>query len=315
MKKTRTSIAAAALIAVAGLGYSALSTATTNAAAKAPAEVVLPVTVDDFRLSDQNLHSHQLRQLGDASAIVLITQAQTCPGSRNTGAAVKALQDEYSAKGVEFFMLNSTPSDKRDAIVAEAKAYGYNIAILMDTNQLVGEQLGVTRTAEAIVIDPKSWKIVYRGPIDDKVTYERQKAAPDHTWAKDALDAQLAGKPAAVARVEPVGCIIDFPERAKLATSKVTYVKNIAPMFEDKCVSCHEPGGIGPMPFTKYEEIAPFAPMIREMIRTQRMPPWRADPSIGHFLGDRSLSSAQIKTLVHWVEAGAPRGTGPDPMA
>ena len=53
-------------------------------------------------------------------------------------------------------MLNSTPSDKRDAIVAEAKAYGYNLPILMDTNQMVGEQLGVTRTAEVIVsLQPK----------------------------------------------------------------------------------------------------------------------------------------------------------------
>jgi len=272
MKKTRTSAAAAALIAVAGLSYMGLSGATATAA-KAPAEVALPVTVDDFRLSDQNLHSHELRQLGDASAVVLITQANNCPVSRNTSAAVKALQDQYSAKGVEIFMLNSTPSDKREAIVAEAKAYGYNLPILMDTNQLVGEQLGVTRTAEAIIIDPKTWKIVYRGPIDDKVTYERQKAAADHTWAKDALDSTLTGKPVAVARVEAVGCIVDFPERAKAANSNLTYVKNIAPMFEDKCVSCHEPGGIGPMPFTKFEEIAPFAPMIREMIRTQRMPP------------------------------------------
>ncbi len=315
MKTIRTSVAAAAILALASLGLVAASDATTATAAKAPAEVVLPTTADDFRLSDQNLHSHQLRLLGDASAIVLITQANMCPVSRNTSAAVKALQDEYTPKGVEIFMLNSTPSDKREAIVAEAAAYGYNLPILMDTNQLVGEQLGVTRTAEAIVIDPKTWKIVYRGPIDDKVTYERQKASADHTWAKDALDAQLAGKPVAVARVEAVGCIIDFPERANLANGKINYVKNIAPMFEDKCTSCHEPGGIGPMPFTKYEEIAPFAPMIREMIRTQRMPPWRADPSIGHFLGDRSLSAAQIKTLVHWVENGAPRGTGADPLA
>jgi peroxiredoxin len=315
MKKTRASAAAAALIAIATLSFAGLSGATATTAARAPAEVTLPISVDDFRLSDQNLHSHELRQLGDASAVVLITQADDCPVSRNTSSAVKALQDEYSAKGVEIFMLNSTPSDKREAIIAEAKAYGYNLPILMDTNQLVGEQLGVTRTAEAIVIDPKTWKILYRGPIDDRVTYERQKAAADHTWAKDALDSMLAGKPVAVARVEPVGCLINFPERAKMATSKVTYVKNIAPMFEDKCVSCHEPGGIGPMPFTKYEEIAPFAPMIREMIRTQRMPPWRADPTVGHFLGDRSLSATQIKTLVHWVEAGAPRGTGPDPMA
>jgi peroxiredoxin len=315
MKDIRIGVAAAALIAVVSLGFVGLSGATSTTAAKAPVEVTLPVTVDDFRLSDQNMHSTELRQLGDASAIVLITQQNNCPVSRNTASAVKALQDAYAGKGVEFFMLNSTPSDKRDEIVAEAKAYGYNLPILMDSNQLVGEQLGVTRTAEAIVIDPKTWKIVYRGPIDDKVTYERQKAAAEHTWAKDALDATLAGKPVAVARQEAVGCLIDFPERANLANAKISYSKTIAPMFEDKCISCHQAGGIGPMPFTNYEQIAPFSPMIREMIRTQRMPPWRADPTIGHFLGDRSLSSAQIKTLVHWIEAGSPRGTGPDPLA
>ena len=87
MKKTRTSAAVAALIAVAGLSYIGLSGATATTA-KAPAEVVLPVTVDDFRLSDQNMHSHELRQLGDASAVVLITQANNCPVSRNTSAAV-----------------------------------------------------------------------------------------------------------------------------------------------------------------------------------------------------------------------------------
>jgi peroxiredoxin len=314
MKISRTGVAAA-LIGTAGLSYVTLSYATPTAAVKTPVEVTLPTTVDDFRLPDQNLHSHELRQLGDATAVVLITQQNGCPVSRNTASAVKALQDEFTPKGVEIMMLNSTPSDKREEIVAEAKAYGYNIPILLDYYQLVGEQLGVTRTAEVIVIDPKSWKIVYRGPIDDKVTYERQKAAAEHTWAKDALNSMLAGKPVAVSHEEAVGCLIDFPERAKLATSNVTYVKNIAPMFEEKCVSCHQPGGIGPMSLTSYEKIQPFSPMIREMIRTQRMPPWRADPTIGHFLGDRSLSGTQIKTLVHWVEAGSPRGTGPDPMA
>lgn len=311
----RKGLTTAALVALLGLGGAALSAA--HDAAKAsvsPADVALPTTVDDFRLPDQDLHSHQLRLLGDASAVVLITQMNMCPVNRNTAAAVKDLQTAYAGKGIEFFMLNSTPSNKREEIVAEAKAYGYDMPILLDTNQLVGEQLGVTRTAEVIVIDPKTWKIVYRGPIDDKVTYERQKAAAEHTWAKDAIDAQLAGKPVAVARVEPVGCLIDFPERTKSAAN-ISYSKTIAPMIEDKCTSCHEPGGIGPMPLISYETIKPFAPMIREMIRTQRMPPWRADPSVGHFLGDRSLSAAQIKTLVHWVEAGAPRGTGPDPFA
>src|ERR1700736_2369422 len=114
MKKTRTSVAAAAFIAVACLSYMGTSFATANVAAKAPVEVVMPVTVDDFRLPDQNMNSHELRQLGDASAIVLITQANSCPVSRNTASSVKALQDASSSKGVEIFMLNSTPTDKRE---------------------------------------------------------------------------------------------------------------------------------------------------------------------------------------------------------
>jgi hypothetical protein len=58
-----------------------------------------------------------------------------------------------------------------------------------------------------------------------------------------------------------------------------------------------------------------FAPMMREAIRTDRMPPWDVDPHVGKFKNDQSLSSDQIKTLVHWIEAGAPRGDGPDRLA
>jgi len=301
-----------AAITVCGAGLVGLSSA---APGKTKAELTLPTTVDDFRLSDQELHSHQLSQLGDASAIVLITQMDNCPVSRNIASSVQALQDSYASKGVEFMMLNSSLSDKREDIVTEADTYGYHLPVLMDANQLVGEQLGVTRTAEAIVIDPKTWKIVYRGPIDDRVTYERQKARADHTWTRDALDSMLAGQSVKVARVQPVGCLISFPERDKPSATKISYSKTIAPMIEDKCTGCHEPGGIGPMPLTNYDNIKPFAPMIREMLRTQRMPPWRADPTVGHFLGDKSLSADQIKTLAHWVEAGSPRGQGADPLA
>jgi hypothetical protein len=58
-----------------------------------------------------------------------------------------------------------------------------------------------------------------------------------------------------------------------------------------------------------------FAPMIRESIRTNRMPPWHPDPAVGKFEHDASLSPDQVRTLVHWVEAGAPRGEGDDPLA
>lgn len=314
-KFTRVFVAGVVAAAAMGLGYVGLTGAGPSTAAAVEAEVATPAKVDDFRLTDQNLESHQLYRLADASAIVIVTQQNGCPVCRNTAVSLKALKAAFAGKGVEFMMLNSTPQDSREEIAAEARTYGYDTPILMDSNQLVGEQLGVTRTAEAIIIDPKTWKVIYRGPIDDRVTYERQKARADHSWAKDALDAFLAGKPVKIAQQQAVGCLVDFPARAKIAETRISYVRDVAPIVQSKCVSCHQPGGIGPMPLTSYQRIKAFSPMIREVIRTQRMPPWRADPTVGKFHDDKSLSPEQIRTLVHWVEEGAPRGEGDDPLA
>jgi hypothetical protein len=63
-----------------------------------------------------------------------------------------------------------------------------------------------------------------------------------------------------------------------------------------------------------YEVVKGFSPMIREVLRTKRMPPFHADPHYGAWKNDMSLSPAQIKTIVNWVEAGAPRGEGADPL-
>jgi peroxiredoxin len=320
MKTTRIwalGTAGAAALAVMALGYVGLNGASFNGAeAAANAAMISPTKVDNFQLTDQNLDSHELYRLADAKAVVLITQMDGCPIMRNIASAVKDLQKTYAGKGVEFMMLNSTKQDTREEIAAEAKEWGFDMPILMDKNQLVGEQLGVTRTAEIIVIDPKSWKVVYHGPIDDRVTYERQKAKADNHYAADALDAQLAGKTVKVAQRLTEGCLINFDLRDKAANfSKISYVKEIAPIIEQKCVACHQTGGIGPMELTSYEKVKGFAPMIREAIRTKRMPPFHAEPGIGSFHDDKSLSPDQTTTLVHWIEAGAQRGTGADPLA
>ncbi|MDJ0839533.1 MAG: hypothetical protein QNK37_23640, partial [Acidobacteriota bacterium] len=57
-----------------------------------------------------------------------------------------------------------------------------------------------------------------------------------------------------------------------------------------------------------------WSPMIREVVRTRRMPPWQADPHIGKFNNALELSPEERRMLVHWVESGAPRGVGPDPL-
>jgi hypothetical protein len=193
-------------------------------------------------------------------------------------------------------MLNSNLKDSREAIQAEAKKAGYDTPILMDSFQLVGESLGVTRSAEAIVVDPKTWQVAWRGRVAD---------------AAKALDALTAGQPVKVAQSSAAGAQIAFPARG---ATNVSYSKDVAPILEKKCVACHEEGGIGPFAMKDYAAVKGFSPMIREVIRTDRMPPYHADPHVGKFSDDKRLTADETKTLVHWIEAGAPRGDGPDPL-
>jgi mono/diheme cytochrome c family protein len=282
-------------------------------AAATPAMSTAPARVDNFMLVDaQHLEAHELYRMSDAKAIVLVSTGVGCPIARSMTPALKALRDKYKAQGVEMMLVDSNLQDGRDAIADEAKEFGIDIPILMDSNQLVGEALGVTRTAEVYVVDPKTWKVVYHGPVNDAADYGVQKAAT-HNFADDALAAFLAGKPVPAATQQSKGCLVDFPHRNNKQAA-LTYVKDVAPILEKKCVACHEQGGIGPMQLTSYQMVKGFAPMIREVIRTDRMPPWNADPHVGKFADDKSLSPDEIKTIVHWVEAGAPRGEGPDPL-
>lgn len=268
--------------------------------------------VDNFTLLDQNGKSHRLYYLSDRKAVVIMVQGNGCPIARAAWNTLKEIRQEFAGKGIEFLMLNPNLQDDRASVQEEAREFGYDIPILADEAQLVGEALGVTRTAEVFVIETQHWNVVYRGPIDDRVTYERQRATAKNNWLTDALRSVLAGKPVAVAKREAMGCIVNFPHRKPTA---ISYSRTIAPLLEKKCVGCHQKGGIAPWAMSGYEKIRGFAPMIREVVRTQRMPPWHADPKVGHWEGDRSLAPEEAATLVHWVEAGAPRGDGPDPLA
>ncbi len=87
-----------------------------------------------------------------------------------------------------------------------------------------------------------------------------------------------------------------------------TYSKDIAPILNNNCVTCHRPGEIAPMALTSYKEVRPFAKAIKEDVAERKMPPWHADPHVGKFKNERRLSDEQIRTIVRWVDAGAPEG-------
>ena len=98
------------------------------------------------------------------------------------------------------------------------------------------------------------------------------------------------------------------------APAPVTFSKDVAPIFQAKCQSCHEPGSIAPMSLASYKEARPWARSIRARVASRQMPPWHIDRSVGvqKFKNDMSLTDDQISTIVAWVDQGAPEGNPAD---
>jgi peroxiredoxin len=281
---------AAIVGAVAMIGVSATAAPTTT--------VSTPDRADNFQLTDQKRLAHELHYFKDAKAIVVMSQLNGTDVSRKSAAQLEKLKAAYADKGVLFYMLNSR--DTRDGAAAEAKKQGYDIPILLDEMQLVGESLGVKREGEIFVIEPKSgFRISYHGPLAE---------------TSKALDAVLAGKAVANPRVDvKSGAEITFAERGKATEhANISYSDEIAPILQAKCVTCHQKGGIAPFAMDSYDIVKMMAPMIRESVRSERMPPYFADPHIGSFKNDQGMTADQTKTLIHWIEAGAPRGDDRD---
>ena len=95
---------------------------------------------------------------------------------------------------------------------------------------------------------------------------------------------------------------------ADTADSSVTFSRDVAPIFFNKCVACHRPGEAAPMSLLTYKDARPWAKSIREKVLNRTMPPWHADPAFGKFQNDRTLSQKDIDTIVSWVDRGAPEG-------
>ena len=107
-----------------------------------------------------------------------------------------------------------------------------------------------------------------------------------------------------------IGTVAIISAPAESTGRPVTFTKDIAPIFQEKCQECHRKGTAAPMSLVSYEETRPWAKAIRERVVSRNMPPWHIDKSVGiqHFMNDRSLSDAQVATIVKWVDSGAPMG-------
>jgi mono/diheme cytochrome c family protein len=95
---------------------------------------------------------------------------------------------------------------------------------------------------------------------------------------------------------------------ATSAASAQTFATDIAPIVFDACVSCHRNGGPGPFPLTTYDEVRRRATQIAQVTRSRFMPPWKVEPGVSHFVGQRLLTDKEIDLIEQWVKNGAAQG-------
>jgi mono/diheme cytochrome c family protein len=96
------------------------------------------------------------------------------------------------------------------------------------------------------------------------------------------------------------------------AQDSPTFYKDVLPILQANCQTCHRPGEVAPMPLLSFEQARPWARAIKAAVQARTMPPWFADPDYGHFANERRLADREIEAIAKWVDAGAPAGDEAD---
>jgi hypothetical protein len=106
----------------------------------------------------------------------------------------------------------------------------------------------------------------------------------------------------------PAACSDPAPE---VASNQLTYWGDVAPLLNDKCVTCHQPGGVGPFSMVRYEDVRPRAASIAAMTRARMMPPYLVthDGTCGDFEDSAALDQAQIDLIQRWATGTMAEGT------
>ncbi len=276
----------------------------------APENARPPFFAGNFRLLDHTDRSRELAYFNNYRAVVLVFTAVGCTNSQASVSSIKALRDQFEPQGVRFLLINASRDEARTNIAAQATALGIDLPILKDEGQLVAREMGVRATTEAFCFNTTNWMLFYRGALDDRSDFSVLKLPTTQNYLSNALASFLAGRVITPSRTVPPGCVIPLPVRTNLS-----YATDIAPLLQAKCLRCHSEGNIGTWAMTNHTIVSNFSLSIKNEVLARRMPPWHADAQYGTFTNNNSLTPDESALLIQWINDGAPRGLGADPLA
>jgi len=266
----------------------------------------------DFGLADLAGQFHALNQNDTRRARAFVFVGTECPVSNAATPTLNALHDQLSDKA-DVFAVVSDRSLTRAAAAKHFMEFKAVFPVLFDASGLLAEVLRPTHVPEVFVLSHDG-QLIYRGAIDNAFEdMGRRRANVEHHYLRDALVAAVDGKAPAVAATQPVGCLFEAaPNAADAKVATVTYTRDIAPIVNARCVTCHRDGEAAPFALTNYAQTAKRAKQLVRVTQERVMPPWIPAPGHTKFVGERWLTERELTLLQSWADNGRAEGDAAD---
>ena len=267
-----------------------------------------PRQVSNFRLLDLQGQAHELYYHWDAKGIVLLLAGDQPEFIETWAPDLADISANYDPDSLHIWNVLLSDEKDRESLLERFSSISTPLPVLQDLTHAVTRTLSSGEVPEAILVNTRDWSIAYRGPV----TLNVDTGESVTNWAPltDAIEALMSDSEPEVTRLRPFGV-----SNGVSALPKSTYSEHIAPMLQQHCFPCHTPGDIAPWAMTSYNVIQEFSELIKSAVLAGEMPPWHADPKYSAFSNTKSMSDEEIATLVDWIDRGAPRGDGGDPLA
>ena len=271
--------------------------------------------VADFTLTTTDGKPWSLHGQKAAKATVVAFLATECPMANGYLPILSDVATKYSDKGVRLVGVYPDPDTTTAQLAAHAKEYKVAFPVVRDPKHVSVSALSPKVTPEVVVLD-ETFAVRYRGRIDDGfVGRLKQKATTTRHDLVVALDEVLTGKPVTLPETKAFGCSIGEPEKAEpTIKTPVTYYKDVLPILQNHCQSCHRPDQVGPFALTSYKQAAKWADTCLEEVKAKRMPPWKPEKN-DLLTGERTLPPEAVKVLQAWADQGRPEGDPKDAPA
>lgn len=256
--------------------------------------------IENFALIDQSGRVNELYKMTNKKLIAFYSFGLGCPIVRKNLSKVKQLSDKYSSD-LNFYFLDSNLQDTREKLIREFEEYNLTAPILIDDTQEVARSLNINRTGEVLLVEPNTWKIIYRGPINDQFNYAADSGKAKNEYLEQTINSYLNNEEIVQNKIDSLGCAITVFE-----LPKANYYAEVDKIFEKKCWTCHEK--IEPKMSFSYDDARAWSKMIKEVIKTERMPPWEVDDYYTKIKNDFRLSKEEKNIIYGWIANNFPMG-------